>query len=112
MEEILQQTADAMVAKGCPFRGVLFAGLMVSDGKVSNLVWALLIRSRCAILVYCAWTGLTAVILMDWLIPGPGNLPSESNMLFGDDLFVCLMVSNGKVGVLTCSSVLKLSVLC
>ena len=34
MEEIVQRTADAMVAKGCPFRGVLFAGLMVSAGKV------------------------------------------------------------------------------
>ena len=37
MEEIDQRTADAMVAKGCPFRGVLFAGLMVSAGKVSPL---------------------------------------------------------------------------
>lgn len=36
MEEIVQRTADAMVAKGCPFRGVLFAGLMVSDGKVGQ----------------------------------------------------------------------------
>ncbi|KAK9820733.1 hypothetical protein WJX74_007258 [Apatococcus lobatus] len=37
MEEVVQRTADAMVARGCPFRGVLFAGLMVSNGKAKLL---------------------------------------------------------------------------
>lgn len=32
----LQRTASAMVAEGRPFRGVLFAGLMIRDGKVST----------------------------------------------------------------------------
>ena len=37
MEEIIQRTADAMVAEGCPFRGVLFAGLMIRNGKARLL---------------------------------------------------------------------------
>ena len=34
MQEIVQRTADALVAEGCPYRGVLFAGLMIKDGNV------------------------------------------------------------------------------
>lgn len=34
MKSIVQATASAMVAEGTPFRGVLFAGLMIKDGKV------------------------------------------------------------------------------
>ena len=34
MEEIVQRTASAMVDRGIPFSGVLFAGLMIKDGKV------------------------------------------------------------------------------
>jgi phosphoribosylamine-glycine ligase len=35
MDEIVLRTAKAMVSEGIPFRGVLFAGLMIKDGKVS-----------------------------------------------------------------------------
>ncbi|WP_343344219.1 phosphoribosylamine--glycine ligase [Sphingomicrobium sp. XHP0239] len=31
LEEIVQPTADALVARGTPFRGVLYAGLMLTD---------------------------------------------------------------------------------
>ena len=34
MEEIVQRTASAMVDRGIPFSGVLFAGLMIKNGKV------------------------------------------------------------------------------
>lgn len=34
MEEIVQRTASAMVDRGIPFSGILFAGLMIKDGKV------------------------------------------------------------------------------
>ena len=37
MRTIVQRTADAMVAEGCPFRGVLFAGLMIKDGTARLL---------------------------------------------------------------------------
>ena len=37
MNGIVQRTADAMVAEGCPFRGVLFAGLMIKDGTARLL---------------------------------------------------------------------------
>lgn len=37
MQEIVQRTADALVAEGCPYRGVLFAGLMIKDGKAKLL---------------------------------------------------------------------------
>ena len=35
MDEIMWRTARAMVAEGAPFKGTLFAGLMIKDGKVS-----------------------------------------------------------------------------
>jgi hypothetical protein len=34
MDTIVVPTAKAMVAEGAPFRGVLFAGLMIKNGKV------------------------------------------------------------------------------
>jgi phosphoribosylamine---glycine ligase len=37
MREVVQCTADAMVAEGTPFQGVLFAGLMIKDGRVKLL---------------------------------------------------------------------------
>lgn len=41
MDEIIYRTARGMAAEGAPFRGTLFAGLMIKDGKVggSALVW-------------------------------------------------------------------------
>ncbi|WIA40335.1 hypothetical protein OEZ86_013702 [Tetradesmus obliquus] len=37
MDEIVLRTAEAMVSEGCPFRGVLFAGLMIKNGKAKLL---------------------------------------------------------------------------
>lgn len=34
MEELVYPTARGMAAEGTPFRGVLFAGLMIKDGRV------------------------------------------------------------------------------
>ena len=34
MDEIIYRTARGMAAEGAPFRGTLFAGLMIKDGKV------------------------------------------------------------------------------
>lgn len=34
MDEIVGRTAKAMVAEGMPYRGVIFAGLMIKNGKV------------------------------------------------------------------------------
>lgn len=36
MDEIMWRTARAMVAEGAPFKGTLFAGLMIKDGKVGD----------------------------------------------------------------------------
>ena len=33
MQRIVQPTVDAMKAEGCPYQGVLFAGLMIDDGE-------------------------------------------------------------------------------
>ena len=38
MDEIMWRTARAMVAEGAPFKGTLFAGLMIKDGKVRRNV--------------------------------------------------------------------------
>lgn len=37
MDQIVLPTAHAMVSEGCPFRGVLFAGLMIKNGKAKLL---------------------------------------------------------------------------
>ena len=37
METIVQPTVDGMAAEGCPFTGVIFAGLMIKDGEVKLL---------------------------------------------------------------------------
>lgn len=39
MDEIVLATAKAMVSEGIPFRGVLFAGLMIKNGKVSHRLY-------------------------------------------------------------------------
>lgn len=36
MDEIVYRTAHGMAAEGMPFRGTLFAGLMIKDGKVRH----------------------------------------------------------------------------
>lgn len=37
LRDIVQPVADAMVAEGTPFRGVLFAGLMIDEGRAQAL---------------------------------------------------------------------------
>ena len=37
MREVIRRTVDGMAAEGRPYRGVLYAGLMVKDGQVKTL---------------------------------------------------------------------------
>ncbi len=37
MSTIIQPTIDGMAAEGCPYKGVLFAGLMIKDGTAKTL---------------------------------------------------------------------------
>lgn len=37
MAQVVQRAVDGMVAEGCPYRGILYAGLMVKDGQVKTL---------------------------------------------------------------------------
>ncbi len=37
MTTIIQPTINAMSSEGCPFKGILFAGLMIKDGEVKTL---------------------------------------------------------------------------
>lgn len=37
MEEVMRRTVDGMAAEGRPYRGVLYAGLMIKDGAVKTL---------------------------------------------------------------------------
>ena len=55
MEEIVQRTADAMVQQGTPFSGILFAGLMIKDGKVLHPLFAV-----------AAETAVTSLGLQRW----------------------------------------------
>ena len=37
MEQVVRRAVAGMAAEGCPYRGVLYAGLMVKDGQVKTL---------------------------------------------------------------------------
>ena len=37
MEQVVQRAVDGMVSEGCPYRGILYAGLMIKDGQVKTL---------------------------------------------------------------------------
>ena len=37
MEQVVQRAVDGMAAEGCPYQGILYAGLMVEDGEVKTL---------------------------------------------------------------------------
>ncbi|MHB8709916.1 MAG: phosphoribosylamine--glycine ligase [Desulfuromonadales bacterium] len=37
MREVMRRTVDGMAAEGRPYRGVLYAGLMIKDGRVKTL---------------------------------------------------------------------------
>ncbi|MDO9069496.1 MAG: phosphoribosylamine--glycine ligase [Deltaproteobacteria bacterium] len=37
MKQVLRPAIDGMAAEGCPYRGVLYAGLMIKDGEVKTL---------------------------------------------------------------------------
>jgi phosphoribosylamine--glycine ligase len=37
MQQVVQRAVDGMAAEGCPYRGILYAGLMVKDGQVKTL---------------------------------------------------------------------------
>lgn len=34
LDEVIYATAKALVDEGCPYKGVIFAGLMIQDGNV------------------------------------------------------------------------------
>lgn len=59
MEQLIYPTARGMCAEGTPFRGVIFAGLMIKDGQVGGA--ACLLRGpgrrRCLRLRLCAQSG-------------------------------------------------------
>jgi phosphoribosylamine--glycine ligase len=37
MEQVVQRAVDGMAAEGCPYQGIIYAGLMVKDGEVKTL---------------------------------------------------------------------------
>jgi len=37
MDQVVQRAVDGMAAEGCPYQGILYAGLMVEDGEVKTL---------------------------------------------------------------------------
>lgn len=37
MEQVVQRAVDGMATEGCPYQGVVYAGLMIKDGEVKTL---------------------------------------------------------------------------
>lgn len=99
LEEIVQRTADAMVAEGVPFRGVLFAGLMIENGKAKLLEHNVRFGDpECQCLMQRLDSDLLPVLLKA-AQGGLGDIPEESKLQWSSDATVgVVMATEGYPG--------------
>lgn len=95
MTEIVQRTADAMVAEGTPYQGVLFAGLMIKDGKAQLLEHNVRFGDP---EVQCLLTRLDSDLLAVLLAAAKGSLPSEPLEWSSDTALTVVMAADGYPG--------------
>ena len=97
MRDIIQPTVDGMAAEGCPFTGVIFAGLMISkDGKVKLLEHNIRFGDpECQVLMARMTSDLTALLLA----AAKGELDSAPTPTWSDEsAVVVVMAANGYPG--------------
>jgi len=96
MRDIIKPTVDGMAAEGCPFTGVIFAGLMISkDGKVKLLEHNIRFGDpECQVLMARMTSDLTELLLA----AATGKL-DEARVTWRDDsALVVVMAANGYPG--------------
>lgn len=97
MRDIIKPTVDGMAAEGCPFTGVIFAGLMISkDGKVKLLEHNIRFGDpECQVLMARMTSDLTELLLA----AATGKLDEASRVEWRDDsALVVVMAANGYPG--------------
>jgi len=96
MRDIIKPTVDGMAAEGCPFTGVIFAGLMIAkDGRVKLLEHNIRFGDpECQVLMARLTSDLTALLLA----AATGTLEDASVTWSDDSAVVIVMAANGYPG--------------
>ena len=96
MRDIIQPTVDGMAAEGCPFTGVIFAGLMISkDGRVKLLEHNIRFGDpECQVLMARMTSDLTALLLA----AATGKLEDATVTWSDESAVVVVMAANGYPG--------------
>jgi phosphoribosylamine--glycine ligase len=96
MRDIIKPTVDGMAAEGCPFTGVIFAGLMISkDGTVKLLEHNIRFGDpECQVLMARLTSDLTALLLA----AATGTLENAEVTWSDDSAVVVVMAAEGYPG--------------
>ena len=96
MRDIIKPTVDGMAAEGCPFTGVIFAGLMITkDGNVRLLEHNIRFGDpECQVLMARLTSDLTALLLA----AANGTLENAEVTWSDDSAVVVVMAANGYPG--------------
>jgi len=105
MREIIKPTVDGMAAEGCPFTGVIFAGLMISkDGRVKLLEHNIRFGDpECQVLMARLTSDLTALLLA----AATGTLDDVKVTWSDDSAVVVVMAADGYPGSYAKGEVIK-----
>jgi phosphoribosylamine--glycine ligase len=106
MNEIIQRTADAMVSEGMPFQGVLFAGLMIKDGKAKLLEHNVRFGDP---EVQCLMMRLKSDLLATLLNSAKGNLEGVKLEWSEDAALTVVMAAKGYPGAYDKGSVIHIN---
>lgn len=95
METIIQPTIDAMAAEGCPYKGVLFAGLMIANGEPKVLEYNVRFGDpECQVLM----ARMKSDVLEALLACSNGTLAKTSITWKKDTALVVVMAADGYPG--------------
>src|SRR5579875_61509 len=95
MGEVVRPTLDVMASRGCPFRGVLFVGLMVDGARLNVLEFNVRLGDpECAALMMRPEGGLAAALLA----AARGDLSAEHLSLSARSAVAVVLASGGYPG--------------
>ena len=90
MRDIIQPTVDGMAAEGCPFTGVIFAGLMIEDGDVKLLEHNVRFGDpECQVLMSRMRSDLVDLLLK----AATGELDKVEDLKWSDEMAVVVVVA-------------------
>eukprot|EP00741_Cyanophora_paradoxa_P015280 tig00000194_g14749.t1 len=90
MRDIIQPTVDGMASEGRPFKGVLFAGLMIKDGKAKLLEFNIRFGDpECQALC----SRLQSDLLIPLMSSATGRISSMPEMQWSPDTALCVVMA-------------------